>query len=95
MNALTFNEKEFSKSDVRDLMKFMSMIQSDTRFRNNGRLFVNRFNESDDDKIKTMKTVEISFQFFKGKEKEGKSFIWKSYRAKDFCVSNSSIIEIL
>ena len=54
MNALTFNEKEFSKSDVRDLMKFMSMIQSDTRFRNNGRLFVNRFNESDDDKIKIL-----------------------------------------
>jgi hypothetical protein len=94
MNALFFNEKEISKADNRDLMRFMSMVQSDNRFKNNGRLFVNKLSEREDEVI-TMKTVEIAFQFFKGKEKEGKSFIWKSYRSKDFCVSNSLIIEIL
>lgn len=95
MNALSFNEKEIAKADQRDLMRFMSMVQEDSRFKNNGRLFVNKLVESDDDNIKTMKTVEIKFQFFKGKEREGKSFIWTTYRAKDFCCSNSSIREIL
>jgi hypothetical protein len=73
----------------------MSMVQEDSRFKNNGRLFVNKLTQLDDDNIKTMKTVEIKFQFFKGKEREGKSFIWTTYRAKDFCCSNSSIREIL
>ncbi len=95
MNALSFNEKEIAKADQRDLMRFMSMIQEDSRFKNNGRVFVNKLVESDDDNIKTMKTVEIKFQFFKGKEREGRSFIWTTYRAKDFCCSNSSIREIL
>jgi hypothetical protein len=95
MNALSFNEKEIAQADQRDLMRFMSMVQEDSRFKNNGRLFVNKLVESDDDNIKTMKTVEIKFQFFKGKEREGKSFIWTTYRAKDFCCSNSSIREIL
>ena len=95
MNALSFNEKEIAKADQRDLMRFMSMVQEDSRFKNNGRLFVNKLNDLEDDKIKTMKTVEIKFQFFKGKEREGKSFIWTTYRAKDFCCSNSSIREIL
>jgi hypothetical protein len=95
MNALSFNEKEIAQADQRDLMRFMSMVQEDSRFKNNGRLFVNKLVESDDDNIKTMKTVEIKFQFFKGKEREGRSFIWTTYRAKDFCCSNSSIREIL
>jgi hypothetical protein len=95
MNSLSFNEKEIAKADQRDLMRFMSMVQEDSRFKNNGRLFVNKLVESDDNNIKTMKTVEIKFQFFKGKEREGKSFIWTTYRAKDFCCSNSSIREIL
>jgi hypothetical protein len=95
MNALSFNEKEIAKADQRDLMRFMSMVQEDSRFKNNGRLFVNKLTQLDDDNIKTMKTVEIKFQFFKGKEREGKSFIWTTYRAKDFCCSNSSIREIL
>ena len=76
MNSLTFNEKEISKADVKDLMRFMSQIQSDDRFKNNGRLFVNKLNETDDE-VKTMINIEISFQFFKTKDKVGKSFIWK------------------
>lgn len=95
MNALTFNEKEISQADQRDLMRFMSMVQEDSRFKNNGRVFVNKLTQLDDDKIKTMKTVSINFQFFKTKDKMGKSFIWTSYRAKDFSCSNSSISEIL
>jgi hypothetical protein len=95
MNALSFNEKEIAKADQRDLMRFMSMVQEDSRFKNNGRLFVNKLTQLDDDNIKTMKTVEIKFQFFKAKERTGRSFIWTSYRAKDFCCSNSSIREIL
>ncbi len=94
MNAITFNENEISKANQKDLMRFMSMIQSDVRFKNNGRLFVNKLNETDDE-VKTMINIEISFQFFKAKDKVGKSFIWKSYRSKDFAVSNSSIIELL
>ena len=93
MNAITFNENEISKANQKDLMRFMSMIQSDVRFKNNGRLFVNKLNETDDE-VKTMVNIEISFQFFKKGDKVGKSFIWKSFRSKDFCVSNSSIIEI-
>ena len=95
MNALTFNEKEIAQADQRDLMRFMSMVQEDSRFKNNGRVFVNKLTQLDDDKIKTMKTVYINFQFFKTKDKMGKSFIWTSYRAKDFSCSNSSISEIL
>lgn len=95
MNALTFNEKEIAQADQRDLMRFMSMVQEYSRFKNNGRVFVNKLTQLDDDKIKTMKTVSISFQFFKGKERVGRSFIWTSYRAKDFSCSNSSISEIL
>ena len=94
MNAITFNENEISKANQKDLMRFMSMIQSDVRFKNNGRLFVNKLNETDDE-VKTMVNIEISFQFFKKGDKVGKSFIWKSFRSKDFCVSNSSIIELL
>ena len=95
MNALSFNEKEIAKADQRDLMRFMSMVQEDSRFKNNGRLFVNKLNDLEDDKIKSMKTVEIMFQFFKGKERESRSFIWKSYRAKDFSCSNTLITEVL
>lgn len=94
MNALSFNEKEIAKADQIDLMRFMSMVQEDSRFKNNGRLFVNKLTQEDDDIVKTMKTVSISFQFFKAKERTGRSFIWTSYRAKDFCCSNSSITEI-
>ena len=93
MNAITFNENEISKANQKDLMRFMSMIQSDVRFKNNGRLFVNKLNETDDE-VKTMVNIEISFQFFKKGDKVGKSFIWKSFRSKDFCVSDSSIIEL-
>ena len=93
INQLYYTQKEISKADVKDLMRFMSMIQSDDRFKNNGRLFVNKLNERDDE-VKTMVNIEISFQFFKKGDKVGKSFIWKSFRSKDFCVSNSSIIEI-
>lgn len=96
MNALSFNEKEIAKADQRDLMRFMSMLQEDSRFKNNGRVFVNKLTESNDDVVKTMKTVSISFQFFKAKDRTGTrtSFIWTSYRAKDFCCSNSSIKEV-
>lgn len=94
MNALSFNEKEIAQADQRDLMRFMSMVQEDSRFKNNGRLFVNKLTQLDDDKLNTMKTVSISFQFFKAKERTGRSFIWTSYRAKDFCCSNSSITEV-
>lgn len=94
MNSLSFNEKELANANQRDLMNFMSMLSSDSRFKNNGKVFVNKFSEQDDDNVKTMKTVSITFQFFKGKEKVGKSFIWKSYRSKEFACSNSNIYEI-
>lgn len=95
MNSLSFNEKELSNANQRDLMNFMSMLSSDDRFKNNGKVFVNKFSEEDDNERKAMKTVSISFQFFKGKEKVGKSFVWKSYRSKEFACSNSSIHEII
>jgi|688.fasta_scaffold738173_2 hypothetical protein len=96
MNRLSFNENEFKNADQKDLMKFMSMITEDQRFKNNGTIFANSIKETDDLKTPTMMTVEISFQFIRPKEKGiGRRFVWTSYRAKSHTCSNTNIREIL
>lgn len=96
MNKINFNENEFKNADQKDLMKFFSMVLEDTRFKNNGSVYAGAISTADDAKNELMETVEIRFQFFKPKEKgTGRKFVWKSYRAKNHCCSNSQIQELL
>lgn len=96
MNKIDFNEEKFKNADQKDLMRFFSMISENQKFKNNGTIFVNNLTEKEDAENPQMTTVEISFQFFKPKEKgTGRKFVWTSHRAKSHTCSNTHIKELI
>ena len=96
MNKINFNEDKFKNADQKDLMRFFSMVAEDQTFKNNGSIYAGNLTETEDAKNPQMTTVEISFQFFKPKEKgTGRKFVWTSYRAKTHACSNTYIKELI
>ena len=95
MNRLSYNdEKELAKANPRDLMKFFSMLYSDSDFKNKT-IFIGNFDYTDDKETPSMVTATIRFQVFskddlKGKgSRVGTTYEWVSYRAKSFACINS------
>ena len=94
MNGIDFNESAFLDADRKDIMRFVSSVAKDARFKNMCKIWAGSIAEFPDEKNPAMTTVQIRFQATKPKERQGKPFIWETYRAKSHACSNSSISEI-
>lgn len=79
----------------RDTVNFMSMLWSDSRFKNTD-IFVGSSSELEDPINKLMINISINFNVIKGRGKDQiiTKWQWTSFRAKDFCCSGSEFKRI-
>jgi hypothetical protein len=91
MNHLRFSDS-FKDVNVKDVQHFMEMLWSDSRFKHKA-IVVN--NHESIDHGDTMITSRITFQVWKPQEiGKGTKYVWQTYRAKNFCCSNSSFVQV-
>ena len=87
-----------TQAEPKDLIKFFSMLMTESRFRKNTGVFVNSIGSTPDPTNKNMITIVIKFQLI---DKKGpvtlslQSWEWQCFRAKNFCCSNTGFRQIL